>query len=61
MFRLQGIVFAKTPSAILDGKTVFIGDAVGRFRVKWIDPDAVTLESPSGLTRVLELKEVSAR
>ena len=43
--RLQGIIFnPKSPSAIINGKTVFVGDRVGYARVASIARDSVTLE-----------------
>ena len=43
--RVQGIIFQrKAPSAIINGKTVFVGDRVGEARVVAIDRNAVTVE-----------------
>jgi len=51
--KLQGIVYHLTrPSAVISGKTVFIGDKVGEFRVTAITRDSVTLVSGSE-TKVL--------
>jgi len=53
--RLQGILFAATrPCAIVSGKTVFVGDHVGGFRVAAILKDSVTLQSETE-TNVLSL------
>jgi len=53
--KLQGILFAATrPCAIVDGKTVFVGDHVGEFRVVAISKDSVTLQSETE-TNVLSL------
>jgi hypothetical protein len=55
--RLQAIVFHPTrPSAIISGKTVFVGDKVGELRVAAIERDSVTL-SGGGKTNVLNLPE----
>jgi hypothetical protein len=44
--KLQGIVFHPTrPSAVISGKTVFIGDKAGDFRVTAIGRDSVTVVS----------------
>ncbi|HTL15982.1 MAG TPA: hypothetical protein VL793_02040 [Patescibacteria group bacterium] len=43
--RLQGIIFnPKSPSAIINGKTVFVGDRVGHARVASIERASVTLQ-----------------
>lgn len=45
--KLQGIFYSPTaPSAIVDGKTVHPGDQFGRYRVKAILKDTVTLVGP---------------
>jgi hypothetical protein len=55
VLRLQGIVFHPTrPSAVINGKTVFVGDKVTDKRVIAIDADTVTLAG-SGETNVLTL------
>jgi hypothetical protein len=44
--KLQAITFNPTqPSAIINGKTVYVGDRFREFRVLQIDPDSVTLVS----------------
>ena len=54
--RLQGIIFhPKSPSAIINGKTVFIGDRVGRARVASIARDSVTLQIENE-TRILAVR-----
>lgn len=51
--KLQGIVFHPTrPSAVISGKTVFVGDKAGDFRVIAIKRDSVTLVSATA-TNVL--------
>ncbi len=51
--RLQGILFARAhPSAVIDGKTVFVGDQVGEYRVVTIAREGVTLTG-GGQTIVL--------
>lgn len=53
--RLQGIFYRpKNPSAVVNNKTVFLGDSVGSSRVKAIDRQSVTLER-DGATQVLTL------
>jgi len=53
--RLQAIVSHPTrPSAIIGGKSVFVGDKVGTLRVVSIQPEAVTLAG-GGQTNVLTL------
>lgn len=54
-FRLQGIFYRPSnPSAVVNNKTVFLGDSVGNSRVKAIDRQSVTLER-DGATQVLTL------
>jgi hypothetical protein len=55
--KLQGVVFnAKRPWAIVDGKTVSIGDRVsGGYRVKEITANTITLEHTNGSLRTLFL------
>jgi hypothetical protein len=55
--KLQGVGFnAKRPWAIVDGKTVFVGDRVsGGYRVKEISPNTLTLEDTNGSSRTLFL------
>lgn len=52
--KLQGILLATRPSAIVDGKTVFVGDWVAGLRVVAITKDSVTLQSDTE-TKVLSL------
>lgn len=48
-YRLGGIFYrVAKPSAVVNNRTVFIGDRVGNARVKSITRDAVTLEFPGG-------------
>ena len=55
-FRLQGIFFRPSnPSAVINNKTVFIGDFIGRSQVKSIDRQSVTLEI-NGDSQVLSLR-----
>jgi hypothetical protein len=55
--RLQGIVFNPArPSAMINGKTVFVGEKVGEFRVGAITQNSATLISGSQ-TNLLELAE----
>ena len=55
--RLQAIVFDPAhPSAMINGKTVFIGEKVGEFRVGAISRNSATLIN-AGQTNILELAE----
>lgn len=55
--RLQGIVFQPAhPSAMISGKTLFIGDKLGELRLVAIDPQSATLIG-SGQTNVLTLPQ----
>jgi hypothetical protein len=53
--KLQGIVYGEKSWAIVDGKTVYVGDSVGNFRVKEIFPNSITLENPDGSEQKLEI------
>jgi hypothetical protein len=53
--KVQGIFYSTAaPTAILDGKTVGVGDQFGDYRVQQISPDTVTLVAADG-------KEISIR
>jgi len=53
---LQGIVYAASGSwAIVNGKTVHVGDQFGQFRVKAISQRNVTLEKADGSLKKLGL------
>jgi hypothetical protein len=55
--RLQAIIFnPKRPSAMIGGKTLFMGDKVGDLRIVAIDKDSATLAG-GGQTNVLTLAE----
>jgi len=55
--KLQAVVYQpKRPSAIISGKSVFVGDRVGDFHVSRITQESVTLVS-GGQTNVLVLGE----
>jgi hypothetical protein len=55
--RLQAIVFdPRRPSAMISGKTLFVGDKLGDLRVVAIDKESVTLVG-AGQTNVLSLSE----
>lgn len=55
--RLQAIVFdPRRPSALISGKTLFIGDKLGDARVIAIDRDSATLVG-AGKTNILSLPE----
>jgi tetratricopeptide (TPR) repeat protein len=54
--KLQAILFGTaTPSALINGKTVFVQDKIGAYQVVKIDPQSVTLRSSSGDMRMLAL------
>ena len=54
-FKLQGIFFnPRSPSAVVNGRTVYVGDRVSGFNVIAITPKAVTLTSATE-TNVLSL------
>jgi hypothetical protein len=55
--KLQGVVYGEKSWAIVDGKTVYVGDSVGGFRVKAISENGITLESPDGSEQKLGLGE----
>lgn len=43
--KLQGIAYRKErPSALINGKTMFVGDHVGEAKIIVIDPSSTTLE-----------------
>lgn len=55
VFKLQGIFYRPSrPSAVINSKTVFVGDRVGQAKVLAIDRESVTLQS-DGQTKVLTL------
>lgn len=54
--KLQGIMFTADPSAFINGKTVFVGDKIGNYKVTKIEQQSVTLQSASGQTKVLTSK-----
>jgi hypothetical protein len=56
--RIQGIIFSATrPLAIVDGKTVNVGDRVGDFQVKQILKDSVIFLGPDGSRKTLHIGE----
>lgn len=55
-YKLQSIFYrAKSPSVVINGKTLFVGDRVGSARVVLIERDAATLVTSTGQTNLLEL------
>jgi hypothetical protein len=55
--RLQGIVYRRlSPSALINGKTCFIGERIGAATLRAIDRDHVTVEL-GGATNVLWLRQ----
>jgi len=58
VFRLQSIFFrAKNPSAVINGKTLFLGGRVGDARIVAIDQESATIVTSAGKTNVLLLSE----
>jgi len=55
-WRLQGIFYSAAPSAIVNGKTVHIGDEILGHFVMAISAREVTLQNQAGETNVLSLK-----
>jgi hypothetical protein len=54
--KLQAILFGTaTPSALINGKTLFVQDRIGTYQVIKIEPQRVTLRSRGGDTRMLAL------
>jgi hypothetical protein len=54
--KLQAILFGTaTPSALINGKTLFVQDKIGPYQVIKIEPQSVTLRSSSGDMRMLAL------
>ena len=54
--KLQGIFFGHSrPSAIINGKTVYVGDILDKARIVAIQPKSVTVEM-GGETNILKLK-----
>ena len=54
--KLQAILFGTaTPSALINGKTLFVQDKIGAYQVIKIEPQSVTLRSTAGDTRMLAL------
>ena len=55
--KLQAIFFTPgRPSVMIGGKTLFVGDRVGEFRILAITPNSATLEG-AGQKKVLSLPE----
>ena len=55
-FKLQSIFYrAKSPSAVINGKTLYIGDRVGTAHVVAITQESATIVTADGETKVLEL------
>ncbi|HEY1717942.1 MAG TPA: hypothetical protein VGH42_06560 [Verrucomicrobiae bacterium] len=56
--KLQGIIYDPAkPWAIVNGKTVYVGDHVGDFRVKEITKNSVTLQNADGSEKTLVMGE----
>ena len=56
--RLQGIIFnAAHPLAIVNGKTVNVGDRVGDYQVKQILKNSVVFQRPDGSRKTLNIGE----
>ncbi len=55
-YKLQGIFYyAKNPSAVINGKTVFVRSLVGDVQVVAIGRDSATIMMANGQTKVLDL------
>ena len=55
--RLQAILYNSTrSSAIVNGKTVYVGEQIAGWNVKAIESKSVTLQNASGKTNILWLK-----
>jgi hypothetical protein len=55
--KLQSILFgSRKPSAMINGKPLFLGDRIGQFRVTSISEDSVTLVG-AGQTNILSLNQ----
>jgi hypothetical protein len=58
VYRLQSIFFrAKNPSAVINGKTLFLGSRVGDARIVAIDQESATIVTSAGQTNVLLLSD----
>jgi hypothetical protein len=57
--KLQGIISLdpKHPTAIINGKSVDVGDSIGGFRVKAISSSSVQLQRPDGSQQTLKVGE----
>ena len=56
--KLQGVIFnAASPLAIVNGKTVGVGDRVGDFQVKQILKSSVIIQRPDGSQKTLTIGE----
>jgi len=56
--KVQGIIYnAANPEAIVNGKTVGVGDRVGNFSVKQILKDGVVFQRPDGSEKKLAIGE----
>jgi hypothetical protein len=54
--KLQAILFGTaTPSALINGKTLFVQDKIGTYQIVKIEPQSVTLRCSNGDTRMLAL------
>jgi hypothetical protein len=54
--KLQGIVFSQRPSAVINGRTLFVGDRIREFRVVAITRDTALLAG-GGRTNLLSFSE----
>ncbi len=56
--KLQAVIYnPRRPSAIINGRTLFIGDRCGEMRVVRINPDSAVLAGRGGVTNVLRLSQ----
>lgn len=55
-YRLQSIFYRpNNPTAVINGKMVYVGDRVGNVRVLTIEKDSVTILTSTGQTNILDL------
>jgi hypothetical protein len=56
VFKLQGVMFGtRNPSALINGKTVFVGERIADARVVAIGHDTATIITADGKTKLLDL------
>jgi hypothetical protein len=55
--KVQGIIFSQPPTAIVNGKVVYVGDRVGHFLVKQITQNKVIFQRDDGSVKQLGVGE----